>query len=121
MAEKSMQATQLDWLKWLVAIALAGAAVWGNIYFAEQPFLYRVLGLVAIAAIAGFILLQTASGVSFLTLLHGTRTEIRKVVWPTRQETVQTTLIVLLVVAVITLLLWLFDSTFSWLISLVVG
>ena len=121
MTEKSMGTTSLDWLKWLVAIVLVGVAVGGNIYFAEQPFLYRLLGLVAIAVIAGFILLQTASGVSFLALLHGTRIEIRKVVWPTRQETVQTTLIVLLVVAVITLLLWLFDSIFSWLISLLVG
>ena len=120
MAEKII-ATSLDWLKWLVAIALVCVAVWGNIYFEEQPFLYRMLGVVAVAVVAGYILLQTASGGSFTTLVKGCRVEMRKVVWPTRQETLQTTFIVFVVVAVITLLLWLFDTIFSWLISLLVG
>ncbi|MBP5143215.1 preprotein translocase subunit SecE, partial [Pseudomonas chlororaphis] len=49
------------------------------------------------------------------------RTEIRKVVWPTRQETTQTTLIVVAVVLVMALLLWGLDSLLGWLVSLIVG
>ena len=72
-----------------------GAAVVGNSYFADQSLLYRVLGILALGAVAGLVALQTAKGAAFWTLVKGSRTEIRKVVWPTRQETVQTTMIVL--------------------------
>ena len=49
------------------------------------------------------------------------RSEIRKVVWPTRQETTQTTLIVVAVVLVMALLLWGLDSLLGWLVSMIVG
>jgi preprotein translocase subunit SecE len=49
------------------------------------------------------------------------RVEIRKVVWPTRQETTQTTLIVVAVVLVMSLLLWGVDSLLGWIVSLIVG
>ena len=49
------------------------------------------------------------------------RAEVSKVVWPTRQETVQTTLIVLLFVVAVALLLWGLDSLLGWLVSLVIG
>ncbi|MEX5381397.1 preprotein translocase subunit SecE, partial [Acinetobacter towneri] len=54
-------------------------------------------------------------------LLKEARVEIRKVVWPTRQETMQTTLIVVAVVLVMALLLWGLDSLLGWLVSLIVG
>ncbi len=65
--------------------------------------------------------LQTAKGKSFLVLAKEARTEIRKVVWPTRQETTQTTLIVVAVVLVMALLLWGLDSLLGWAVSLIVG
>ena len=79
------------------------------------------MALVVVAAAALGLWLQTTMGVRFRTLYHGARIELRKVVWPTRQETLQSSLVVLLVVAVISLALWLFDSLFAWLISLLVG
>lgn len=113
--------SRFDGMKWLVVAALVAVAVVGNSYFANESLLYRVLGIVALAAAAGFIALQTAKGASFWSLVKGSRTEIRKVVWPTRQETVQTTMIVVAFVLVVALILWGLDSFLGWLVSLVIG
>jgi preprotein translocase subunit SecE len=113
--------SRFDGIKWLVVAVLVGAGVYGNSYFADESLLYRVLGLLALAAVAGLVALQTAQGATFWTLVKGSRTEIRKVVWPTRQETVQTTLIVVAFVVLVALILWGLDSLLGWLVSLVIG
>ncbi|WP_028239200.1 preprotein translocase subunit SecE [Stutzerimonas azotifigens] len=113
--------SRFDVLKWVVVAVLVVVAVVGNQYFAAEPILYRVLGLLAIAAVAAFVALQTAKGRAFFALLKEARGEIRKVVWPTRQETTQTTLIVVAVVLLMALLLWGLDTLLGWLVSLVVG
>ncbi|MDT3723090.1 preprotein translocase subunit SecE [Pseudomonas oryzihabitans] len=113
--------TRFDALKWLLVIVLVVIGVVANHYFAAQSILYRVVGLLVLAAIAAFIALQTAKGQAFFGLLKDARTEIRKVVWPTRQETTQTTLIVVAVVLVMALLLWGLDSLLGWLVSTIVG
>jgi preprotein translocase subunit SecE len=114
-------AGRFDSLKWLVVAALVAVGVVGNSYFADQSLLYRVLGLLALAAVAGLIALQTAKGAAVWALIKGSRTEIRKVVWPTRQETVQTTMIVVVFVVVVALMLWGLDSLLGWLVSLAIG
>jgi len=114
-------ASRLDGLKWLIVAALVAVAVVGNSYFSDESLLYRVLAIVALAAVAGFVALQTSRGASFWALVKGARTEIRKVVWPTRQETVQTTMIVVAFVLVVALILWGLDSFLGWLVSLVIG
>ncbi|WP_226507487.1 MULTISPECIES: preprotein translocase subunit SecE [Pseudomonas] len=115
------QDSRFDLLKWLVVVALVVVGVVGNQYFSASPILYRVLALIVIAAVAAFTALQTAKGKSFFVLAKEARGEIRKVVWPTRQETTQTTLIVVAVVLVMALLLWGLDSLLGWLVSLIVG
>ncbi len=113
--------SRFDAVKWIVVFALLAVAVVGNSYFADQSLLYRVLGIVALSAVAGLIALQTAKGAAFWSLVKGSRTEIRKVVWPTRQETVQTTLIVILFVLLVALILWGLDSFLGWLVSLAIA
>lgn len=115
------QDSRFDLVKWLVVAALVVVGVVGNQYFSAEPVLYRVLGLVVLAGAAAFVAFQTARGQAFAVLLKEARVEIRKVVWPTRQETTQTTLIVVAVVLVMALLLWGLDSLLGWLISLIVG
>ncbi|MFF7709750.1 preprotein translocase subunit SecE [Pseudomonas sp. NPDC007930] len=115
------QDSRFDLLKWLVVVVLVVVGVVGNQYFAGTPLLYRVLGLIVIAAVAAYVALQTGKGKSFFVLAKEARTEIRKVVWPTRQETTQTTMIVVAVVLVMALLLWGLDSLLGWLVSLIVG
>ena len=113
--------SRFDLVKWLVVAALVVVGVVGNQYFSAEPVLYRVLGLVALGAVAAFVAFQTARGQAFAVPLKEARVEIRKVVWPTRQETTQTTLIVVAVVLVMALLLWGLDSLLGWLVSLIVG
>ena len=120
-AKTESKTSRLDSLKWLVVVALITLGVVGNQYFASESILYRVLGLVAIAAVASFFAVQTAKGQAFLTLAKESRAEIRKGVWPNRQETTQTTLIVVVVVLIMALLLWGLDTFLGWRFSLIVG
>ncbi|TXS96651.1 preprotein translocase subunit SecE [Parahaliea maris] len=113
--------SRFDALKWIVVFALIAVGVVGNSYFSGESLLYRVLALVALAAVAGLVALQTAKGAAFWSLVKGSRTEIRKVVWPTRQETLQTTMIVVIFVVVVALMLWGLDSLLGWLVSLAIG
>lgn len=112
---------RFDLLKWLAVAALVVAGVVGNQYFGSESLLYRVLALLVLAGLAAWVAAQTVKGGSFLVLAREARAEIRKVVWPTRQETTQTTLIVVAVVLVMALLLWGLDSLLGWLVSMIVG
>ncbi|MCF5559246.1 preprotein translocase subunit SecE, partial [Pseudomonas syringae] len=97
--------SRFDLLKWLLVVVLVVVGVVGNQYYSAEPILYRVLALLVIAAVAAFVALQTGKGKAFFVLAKEARAEIRKVVWPTRQETTQTTLIVVAVVFVLGVLL----------------
>ena len=108
---------RLDGLKWGLVAILVAIGVYGNYYFSAESLLLRVVGLLVIALVAGFLAMQTAKGGAFWVLLKDAKTEIRKVVWPTRQETVQTTLVVVVVVLVMGLVLWGLDSLLGWMIS----
>jgi preprotein translocase subunit SecE len=112
---------RLDSVKWLLVVVLVAAGVGGNIYFGGQSLLYRVIGLMALAVAAGFIALQTAKGAAFWKLAKEAKVEIRKVVWPTRQEATQTTLIVVGFVLLAALILWGLDTLLGWLASQIIG
>jgi preprotein translocase subunit SecE len=114
-------ASKLDGLKWVVVVALVAAGVVGNSMYANESLLYRVLALVALAVVAGAVGLQTAKGKAFLQLFKEAKNEIRKVVWPTRQETMQTTGIVVVAVLIVALILWGLDSLLGWIISGFIG
>ncbi|ARN74436.1 preprotein translocase subunit SecE [Oceanicoccus sagamiensis] len=120
-ASAESQSSSLDGLKWLVVVALLAAGIGGNVYYDDQSLLYRVVGLVVIAVAAAFVAVQTVQGAAFWKLAKEARTEIRKVVWPTRQETTQTTLIVVAFVFVMALILWGLDTLLGWLVSLAIG
>ena len=120
-ADSNTQKSPLDIVKWILAIAFLAAAVVGNYVYANEPLLYRVLGVVVLMLVGAVIALTSSQGKAFLQLLKEANIERRKVVWPTRQETTQTTLIVVVVVVLMSLVLWGVDSLLSWLISLLLG
>ncbi|MCP3906606.1 MAG: preprotein translocase subunit SecE [Oceanicoccus sp.] len=120
-ASAESQSGGLDGLKWLLVVALLVAGIGGNVYYDDQSLLYRVIGLVVIALVAAYVAVQTVQGAAFWKLAKEARTEIRKVVWPTRQETTQTTLIVVAFVFVMALILWGLDTLLGWLVSLAIG
>jgi preprotein translocase subunit SecE len=110
-----------DAVKWLVAVSLIAGGIYAYYHYDQYPVLYRVLGLIPVVVIALLVAVWTQGGGAFWDLVRQARLEVYKVVWPTRQETVQTTMIVLLVVFVIALILWLLDMFFGWLASIIIG
>lgn len=113
---------RFDGLKWLVVFLLIGAGVFANSFYAgEVKLLYRVLALVALAAVVCFVALNTAKGFAFWTLFKEAQIEVRKVVWPTNAETNQTTLLVAVVVVITAVILWVLDWAIGQLAKLVIG
>ena len=115
------QASSLDTVKLSMTLALLGNAVFAFYWYADQSLLMRVLGLIGVAAVSILIASQTALGRSTWTFIGNTRTEVRKVVWPTRAETTQTALAVLFVVVLMGVVLWLLDMFLLWAIRLLTG
>lgn len=111
----------MDAVKWVVAILILTAATLGNHYAEGISPIVRIAAVVILAFIALAVALTTAKGRNFLSLLREARVEARKIVWPSRQETWQTTLIVASVVILTSLLLWGIDSFFGWIISAIIG
>lgn len=110
MVTKTEQATSgFDTVKLMLALAVLIAGVVGFYYFEDESQLLRVLGMLAVAGIAFFIVSITDVGRRGLGFVKDARVEVRKVVWPTRQETLQTTLAVLVMVVIVAIMLWLID------------
>jgi len=110
-----------DKLKFLMAIAVIAAAISGYYYYADESMLLRVLAILAALAVSVAIMMQTATGRDAWAFIGGARNEVRKVVWPTRKETVQTTLIVMAMVFVVAVILWGFDMFLTWAVKLLTG
>lgn len=111
-----------DKLKFVLALLLVAAGIAGFYFLSEQALVLRVLvvllGLAAGAAVAWF----TESGQRFVVLSRESVAEAKKVVWPSRKETLQTTGIVFAFVLVMAIILWLTDKTLEWVLyDLVLG
>ncbi|ATG56960.1 preprotein translocase subunit SecE [Pseudoalteromonas sp. 13-15] len=100
----------MESVKWLVAIALLAGAVVGNHMYADQSVLLRAIGVVVAIAAGLAIASQTFKGRTFLAFAKEARIEVRKVIWPTRQETTHTTLIVMVATVIMALILWGLDG-----------
>tara|TARA_R110002072_G_scaffold303101_1_gene493616 strand:- start:14888 stop:15265 length:378 start_codon:yes stop_codon:yes gene_type:complete len=111
----------LDTIKLGLALLIVIAALVGFYFFADHSLLYRVLGLLAAAGVSVAIALQTEKGRHTWGYFQDAQIEVRKVVWPTRQETVQTTLIVIIMVVLVAIILWLLDMFLGWSIGSLMG
>lgn len=112
---------KLDILKLGLSVLIAIAALVAFYFYADQSLLYRVVGLLVAAGISVAIALQTEKGRQIWGYFHDAQIEVRKVVWPTRQETVQTTLIVILMVVLVAIVMWLLDMFLGWSIGALMG
>ncbi|MAI37970.1 MULTISPECIES: preprotein translocase subunit SecE [Alteromonas] len=122
MSEKTEnQSNGLDMFKWVVVFALLAGLVTANTVYGELSVLYRALAAVVVAVVAGFIAASTNKGSAFLSFAKESRTEVRKVVWPTRQEANQTTLIVLAATLVMALILWGLDGIIVRVVGFITG
>jgi preprotein translocase subunit SecE len=120
-AKVDAESSRLDSLKLGAAVLMVGGGVFAFYHYEDQHLVLRVLGLLAVAAIAVFVAAQTGLGRNVLGFISGAQSEVRRVVWPTRTETVQTTLAVVLMVFLVGIFLWLLDMLLLWAIQLLTG
>ena len=115
MVTKVEQTTSgFDTVKLMTALLVLISGVVAFYYFEDESQLLRVIGILAIAATAFFIVSTTDIGRRGLGFVRDARVEVRKVVWPTRTETTQTTIAVLIMVFIVAIMLWLIDMTLGW-------
>ena len=90
-------------------------------YFKEIRLLYRVLGLVVVVLAVLGMMLTTGLGRTVWSFVLESKQEVRKVVWPTRDETMRTTLLVFAMVFIVGLILWLLDMFPFWGVRVLTG
>jgi len=111
----------LDLIKWLFVFAILAGIITGNYMYEDISVLYRAIGAVVGVVIAGFIAASTDKGSAFLIYAKESRIEVRKVVWPSRQEATQTTLIVIAATIVMALILWGLDGIIVRVVGWITG
>ncbi|MFW0079384.1 MAG: preprotein translocase subunit SecE [Coxiella endosymbiont of Haemaphysalis qinghaiensis] len=109
--------SRFDALKWLLIVLLLVGGVIANFYYSYVAMAIRAAIGIVLAISVLVIASQTQKGWKAWSFVKGSRTELRKVVWPTRQEIVQTTSVVVVMVIVIALILWGLDSFFMWVVA----
>ncbi|HFQ4804928.1 TPA: preprotein translocase subunit SecE [Vibrio vulnificus] len=120
-AETPDSSNAADTFKWVTTFVLLATAVVGNYLYGELSVVIRAAGVVVLIAAALGVAATTTKGKEAIVFAKESRMEVRKVVWPTRQETMQTTLIVLAVSIVMALVLWGIDGIMVRLIAFATG
>jgi preprotein translocase subunit SecE len=115
------QNMRYDWLKWSAVVVLIITGIIANYYYNNQPWPLRLLGWLVLLGIIAAVATQTKVGKQALSFMRESRMELRKVYWPTRQETIQTTLFVVAMVVVLALILWGVDSILMLVIGWLTG
>ena len=110
-----------DWIKWLVVIVMLLAGIAANHFYNDVAWSFRVLGWLGLSVVTFAVSLQTTQGKAALEFFRESRIELRKVFWPTRQETLQVTFLVVAAVAVLALVLWGMDGVLVWLMGWLTG
>lgn len=111
----------LDTLKLLVAGGILLGGIFGYYYYADVSVLIRAIGVLLAFALAVVVALQSVRGQEFMKFVQGARVELRKVVWPTREETNQTGVTVLVFALIMAVFFWLLDIFLLWFTRLLTG
>ena len=105
-----IETNKQDVVKWILSTAMFLGALVAFYYFDEYPLMYRVLGLIGIVILGFLIVFNTERIRSLRVFTHDARVELKKVIWSTKAEVIQTTVIVFVVVIIMSILLWLLDK-----------
>lgn len=120
-AKAEVESSGMDTMKLLLAVILLAGGIVLFYFLEEYSSLLRVLGLLVITGVAVAIALQSVAGRRIWDFARASRSEVRKVVWPSRQETIQTTLIVFGMVLLVGIVLWVFDMILMAIVQSVTG
>ena len=111
----------VDKLKIFLAVACVVGGVAAYYYFSETALVLRVLMVMGGLVAAGGVAWLSAPGKEFFAFAQEAWQEAGRVSWPTRKETVQTTLIVFAFVVIMALILFSIDTTLAWIVKLLTG
>ena len=104
----------IDKAKLVAAVAIVGLGVWGYYWLADYPLVVRVLTVIAGLLVAGAVGWWSEPGKQFAVFAGESVQEVKKVVWPTRKETIQTTAAVFAFVIAMAVFLWITDKILEW-------
>ena len=110
----------LDFVKWVAVIAVLTLLIVANYYY-EFSTLERTIGLLVALPLAGFIAAQTGKGREFVLFAKEAKLEVRKVVWPTRQDTNKMTMIVAVATLFMAVVLFCLDWVLLKIVSSLTG
>lgn len=113
--------TTTDKIRLVLAFALLMAGVAGYYFFAGLAPVVRILVVLAGVGAAAAVAWTSQPGKQFYAFSRESVAETRRVVWPTRKETLQTTGVVFVLVIVVALFLWVVDASLMWLVQLLMG
>ena len=99
----------LDTVKLAAAVAVLVGGIAAFYLLSSYPLALRWVIVLASLVAGVFVALQSAQGRAFWQFVQGSRVELRKVVWPTRQETLQTTLVVFVAILAMGIFFWVLD------------
>jgi preprotein translocase subunit SecE len=111
----------VDKVKLGAAIALVCAGVAGFYLLADSAMIIRVAVVLLGAGLGAVAAWTSTQGKQFYAFAQESAEETRKVVWPTRKESLQTTGIVFLFVVVMGIFLWVVDASLLWVVKLLMG
>ncbi|MBC6414671.1 MAG: preprotein translocase subunit SecE [Chromatiales bacterium] len=89
-------------------------------YMSDQILLYRVIAILTMVIIAITLFFLTKSGKNTAVFLQGAQVELQKTVWPTKAETVHTTLLIFVAVLIVALFLWALDLFLAWFMQIII-
>jgi len=120
-AQAESSASIVDTVKLALVVILLILGIVGFYYFASYALVYRVIGILVVFGLAVSLVYTTAIGKQAWGFINESKMEVRKVIWPTRQETMQATMLVVAVVFSVGLILWLMDMILFWAVGLLTG
>jgi preprotein translocase subunit SecE len=122
MTEQVQQgATALDAVKLTAGVAILVAGIAGFYLLVDQPIWLRWILVLAALTVGALVSLQSHQGKNFWAFVQSSRVELRKVVWPNRQETVQVTIVVFAMIIVLGLFFWGLDTVLGYVTRWLVG
>lgn len=120
-SDTSTASSPLDKVKIFLAIAIVVGGVAGYYVYEDAPAVVRIGAVIFSLAVATAVFLTSGVGRDLWRFIQGSRIELRKVVWPNRQETGQTTLVIIFFVIIMGVFFWLLDMFLMWATKMLTG
>jgi len=115
------EAGAFDVAKMILALLVLAGGIAAFYVMSAQPPVVRWLIVLGALVLGAIVAMQSQYGRNLWQFVQGSRVELRKVVWPTRQETIQTTIVVFVFVIIAGLFFWLLDTVLGWATKFLTG